>query len=58
MVGVGCRNLTGSPAHAGIDPFEQPGAVLLDRFPRPRGDRPSYDVLVWYRETVPPPTRG
>ena len=48
----------GSPAHAGIDPFEDDSLTPAERFPRTRGDRPqSKPTARWY-VAVPPAHAG
>ena len=49
---------TGSPAHAGIDPYIDRDIYGERRFPRTRGDRPTSDSLTITWTMVPPHTRG
>ena len=48
----------GFPAHAGMDPGEDPGHGDLPRFPRTRGDGPSHATSTFTRTAVSPHTRG
>ena len=48
----------GSPAHAGIDPWQLTFAANAVRFPRTRGDRPLCWVVLVMALVVPPHTRG
>ena len=48
----------GSPAHAGIDPSEEPIMADMIRLPRPRGDRPWKSPPALLLGLAPPPTRG
>ena len=48
----------GSPAHAGIDPFQNGWALSPSRLPRSRGDRPENVPLAAWAARAPPLTRG
>ena len=50
--------MTGSPAHAGIDPAGSNPTGRPWRFPRTRGERPVAAVLGLGDGEVPPHTRG
>ncbi len=52
------HRLTGSPAHAGIDPRARPRRAGGRRFPRSRGDRPPKLRTEGEAPVVPPLTRG
>ena len=49
---------TGFPAHAGMDPVRTGLVRLAPRFPRPRGDGPTYRFDNTLTPQVSPPTRG
>src|SRR5690606_17465897 len=48
----------GSPAHAGIDPGDPPGAPRASGLPRARGDRPALRSQPESTSPAPPRTRG
>ena len=50
--------LRGFPAHAGMDPPQDPAPAQPKGFPRPRGDGPLPDVAAPGHVEVSPPTRG
>ena len=52
------REISGSPAWAGIDRGGGFAAVLYGRFPRVGGDRPHAAALVIGEGEVPPRGRG
>ena len=48
----------GFPAHAGMDPRNLRPSQVVQRFPRPRGDRPEIMADFFESAPVSPPTRG
>ena len=50
--------MSGSPAHAGIDPRPRRHRHQRRRLPRPRGDRPEAALHLGETYGAPPPTRG
>ena len=48
----------GSPVRAGIDRCFLPSPLMLDRFPRTRGDRPHGLLPITDLQQVPPYARG
>ena len=49
---------SGSPAHAGIDPYRPRSGTHRRRLPRSRGDRPLFAYRETLMRTAPPLTRG
>ncbi len=50
--------LSGSPAHAGIDPPHTLCVFLLQRLPRACGDRPDAVTFAKLQNMAPPRMRG